>query len=175
MSWFEPSSETSLGLIAEAGIPRDAAIVDVGGGASRLAGGLLSAGYTDVTVADVSAAALDAAREQLGDDAGNVEWVEADALTHDFGRRFDLWHDRALMHFMIDASEVTAYVEAALRAVRPGGHLVVATFGPDGPTRCSGLAVRRNGPEELSGVLAPGFEPVSSRLVDHHTPAGAEQ
>jgi SAM-dependent methyltransferase len=165
----------SLALIEEAGLPPDAAIADVGGGASGLAGELVRRGYRDVTVVDLSAEALDAARARLGDAAGSVELVQADVLRHDFGRALDLWHDRALLHFMVDAADRAAYVGAAARAVRPRGHLVVATFGPDGPTRCSGLDVRRYGEDELAETLGPEFEPVSGRLVEHRTPSGAEQ
>jgi SAM-dependent methyltransferase len=174
-SWFEPVPDISLALIEEAGLPRDAAVADVGGGASGLAVELLHRGHRDVTVVDVSAEALAAARERLGDAAGSVDLVQADVLHHDFGRRLDLWHDRALLHFMVAAADRAAYVDAAARAVRPRGHLVVATFGPDGPTRCSGLDVRRYGEDELAETLAPAFEPVSSRLVEHRTPSGAEQ
>ena len=175
MSWFEAEPRTALALIAAAGLPRDAAIVDAGGGASRLAAGLLAEGYRDLTVVDVSAAALAAARERAGDAAADVEWVEADVLTHRFDRRFDLWHDRALLHFMVDPADRAAYAQSALHAVGPGGHLVVSAFGPDGPTRCSGLEVRRYDAEELSRAFGPGVELVSSSLVEHRTPGGAGQ
>jgi SAM-dependent methyltransferase len=175
VSWFEPEPETSLALIEEAGLEASAPIVDVGGGASRLAGALVRAGHTDVTVADLSATALEAARRELGDRAGEVSWVEADVRTHDFGRRFQLWHDRAVLHFMVGAADRDAYVETMRRSLAPGGHLVVATFGPGGPEKCSGLPVHRYGAAELPALFGDDFELVSERLRDHTTPSGAAQ
>jgi SAM-dependent methyltransferase len=175
VSWYEPSPDRSLALIEEARLGPDAAIIDVGGGASGLAGALLEAGFTDVTVADISPAALERARAGLGDAARRVHWIEADVRDHDFGRRCDLWHDRAAFHFMVDAGDRDAYVWTLRRALRPGGHLIVATFGPEGPTRCSGLPVARYGAEELAGALGEDFRPVSASLHEHRTPGGAVQ
>jgi 2-polyprenyl-3-methyl-5-hydroxy-6-metoxy-1,4-benzoquinol methylase len=175
VSWYEPTPDTSLTLIREAGLPADAAILDVGGGVSRLAGALLAAGYSDVTVADISAAALRRAQTELGDDAKGVTWVEADVRDHDFGRRYDLWHDRAVLHFMVAPGDREAYVDTLERTVQPGGHVIVATFGPDGPTRCSALPVARYGAPEVSRLLGDGFEPLSSMLRVHRTPSGSEQ
>ena len=131
LSWTEPLPHISLELIQEAALPLDAAIIDVGGGASRLAGELLRAGHSDLTVADVAPEGLDRAKADLGEAAGEeVSWVEADVRAHDFDRRFDLWHDRALFHFMVSATDRDAYLAALDRALRPGGHLILATFGP---------------------------------------------
>jgi ubiquinone/menaquinone biosynthesis C-methylase UbiE len=175
VSWYEPYPERSLTLIRAAGLDKDAAIVDVGGGASALAGELLEAGFTDITVADLSQSALDQAKRQLGKRATEIDWVVADARKHDFGREFDLWHDRAMFHFMVEAPDRNGYLNVLRRSLRPGGHLVVATFGPEGPTRCSGLPVNRYGIEELSTRLGPEFEPISADLQLHHTPSGSEQ
>jgi SAM-dependent methyltransferase len=174
LSWYQPVPNTSLELIEKARVARDAAILDVGGGASSLAGRLLDAGYTDVTVADISSAALDRARAALGPDADRVTWVEADVRDHDFGRRFDLWHDRAVLHFMVEPADRDGYLEVLRRTLRLGGHLILATFGPEGPTRCSGLPVSRYGAPALAEVL-PEFELLSSRIEVHHTPSGTPQ
>jgi SAM-dependent methyltransferase len=175
LSWTEAVPTTSLDLIAEAELPRDAALIDVGGGASGLAGELVHAGYSEVTVADISTEALDRAQADLGEDAGRVTWIEADLRDHDFGRRFDLWHDRAVFHFMVDAADRRGYLSTLERTLRPGGHLILATFGPDGPERCSGLPVKRYDAEAISQTLGAEFETVSSRLADHRTPSGRRQ
>jgi SAM-dependent methyltransferase len=175
LSWTEPVPTTSLALIGEADLPSDAAIIDIGGGASRLAAELLGRGHSDVTVADISAQALDRARADLGDAAGRVTWVEADVRDHDFGRRFDLWHDRAVFHFMVDAADRDAYLSTLNRTLRPDGHLILATFGPDGPAECSGLPVDRYDAEEIACLLGDGHELLSSKLVEHRTPSGESQ
>jgi SAM-dependent methyltransferase len=175
LSWFEEVPEASLALIAEAGLDPAAAILDAGGGASRLAGELLWRGFGDITVADVSAEALRQARAELGAVGARVQWVEADLREHDFGRRFDLWHDRAVLQFMVAEEDRAAYLDCLRRSVAPGGQVVLAGFGPDGPTRCSGLEVRRYGAGDLAALLGDGFRLATSKLVVHRTPAGVEQ
>jgi SAM-dependent methyltransferase len=173
VSWYEATPAQSLRLIAEAELPLDAAILDMGGGASKLAAELVKLGYSDVTVADISESGLRLAQRTLAaPDA--VRWVEADVREHDFGRTFDLWHDRAVFHFMVEETDRDAYLDVLRKTLSPRGHLVVATFGPNGPTRCSGLPVTRYGPEDLSELL-PDFKPVSSQLAVHRTPAGNPQ
>lgn len=174
-SWYEAAPGASLAMIEEAGLPRDAAILDAGGGASSLAGRLLAAGYTDITVADISEVALRQARADLGSQADRVSWLQADLRSHDFERRFDLWHDRVVLHFMVDPADRAAYLDTLRGALRPSGHLVVATFGPDGPTHCSGLPVTRYSAAELSTLLGEDFEFLSWRLLSHRTPSGATQ
>lgn len=175
VSWYEPVPETSLAMIDLAGLPPDAPILDVGGGASRLAAELLRAGHSDVTVVDISAAALERAKAGLGEPPERVTWVEADIRGHDFGRQYDLWHDRAVFHFMVQPADRDEYLAVLQRTLRPQGHLVVAAFGPDGPSRCSGLPVRRYGPEEIAQMLGAKFELLSSRLEEHQTPSGRRQ
>ena len=175
VSWYEPAPTASLEMIGEAGLAPGAAILDAGGGASDLAGRLLAAGYADVTVADISEAALRHARERLGPDGERVKWLRADLRTHRFGRRFDLWHDRALLHFMVDQDDRAAYLDTLRGALRPHGHLVLATFGPEGPETCSGLPVARYGADELAALLGDDFELRSSRTLDHRTPTGNSQ
>jgi SAM-dependent methyltransferase len=149
-------------------VPLDAAIVDVGGGASRLAAELRRRGHTDVTVLDLSVQALEIARADLGEAAGGVTWVEGDVRSHDFGRRFDLWHDRAAFHFMVEPPDRDAYLATLDRTLRPGGHLILATFGPQGPTQCSGLpvyryALRDAGRRLRTRLVAPRRAPHPSR------------
>ncbi len=175
VSWYEPSPEISLALIQQSGIARDAAIVDVGGGASVLAAALLADGYTDLTVADICAASLKEAKTLLGPDAELVRSVRADVRTHDFGRRYDLWHDRAVFHFMVSAADRDGYLDTLRRALRPAGHAIFATFGPDGPGRCSGLPTRRYDAPELTQLLGAEFRPIATRLHEHTTPAGQRQ
>lgn len=176
VSWFQPHAEHSLELIARAGLTRDAAIIDVGGGASTLADDLLARGYHDLTVLDLSAAALAAAQVRLGDDARRVSWVETDITAVDLPRqRYDLWHDRAVFHFLTDAAQRHAYVEGVLQSVKPGGHVIVATFAEDGPDRCSGLPVMRYGADTLHAEFGAPFELLEHSRETHHTPGGAVQ
>ena len=175
VSWYEPLPERSLELIQATGLGHDASILDVGGGASSLAAELLAMGYTDLTVADISPTALAHAQTELGGSAAGITWVEADIRTHDFGRRYDLWHDRAVFHFMVSPADREGYLNVLRRTLRPGGHLVIATFGPQGPTQCSGLPVERYSAEEIQRVLGEDFELASSNLATHNTPSGASQ
>lgn len=174
LSWYEPVPQVSLELIEEAGIEHNAPVLELGGGASSLAGRLLDAGYTDITVADISGIALERAKDDLGERATQISWVESDVRDHDLGGGFELWHDRAVFHFMVEETDRDAYLAALRRTLSPGGHLVIATFGPNGPTRCSGLPVTQYGADEPSELL-PDFKPVSSQLAVHRTPAGNPQ
>ena len=175
VSWYEPAPELSLALIEQTGLGRNVAILDVGGGMSGLACALLRGGYSDITVAVISAVSQQAAGAALGAGSERVRWVQADVRVYDFGRRYDLWHDRAVFHFMVRTADRDAYLEALRRALRPGGHVVLATFGPDGPTRCSGLPVRRYDAGELLRLLGGEFHPVATRLHVHTTPSGERQ
>jgi SAM-dependent methyltransferase len=175
VSWYEASPEISLRLIDSLGLPRSTSIFDAGGGASRLAAGLLERGFADVTVADITDAALDVARSGLGEAADRVTWVVADLRSEALGREFDLWHDRALLHFQVDPADRDAYLDNLRRSVAPAGHVVIATFGPEGPTSCSRLPVRRYGAAELAAELGPAFVLERDELVAHRTPDGNEQ
>jgi SAM-dependent methyltransferase len=174
VSWFETTPRASLELIERAGVDPGAALIDVGGGSSRLAGELLDRGYSDLTVADVSARALALARAELDERADRVSWVVADVRSHDFGRSFELWHDRALFHFMIEPGDRLRYMETMRRSLNPDGHLILATFGPEGPPTCSGLQVHRFSAEDLVALL-PDFQLATSRYEVHQTPRGKEQ
>jgi predicted RNA methylase len=174
VSWFEPLPRSSLAMIDALGLPLDAPIVDVGGGASQLAAGLVRRGHTDITVVDISAKALERGRQGLLE-ADRIEWVLADIRDHDFGRRFALWHDRAVFHFMVSRKDRSAYLTTLECSLEPAGHVVMATFGPAGPTRCSGLPVARYSAGALAASVGGRAGLVSSHLVQHRTPSGASQ
>lgn len=176
VSWFQPRAETSQRLIHATGVPPTGAIIDVGGGASTLVDGLLAAGYTNLTVLDLSAAALAAARTRLGAAGDVVRWIEADVRDADLpAHAYDVWHDRAAFHFLTDAPARAAYVRTVRHALKSGGHLIVATFAEDGPTRCSGLPICRYSAAALQEEFGAVFEPVHQEYEVHTTPAGATQ
>jgi 2-polyprenyl-3-methyl-5-hydroxy-6-metoxy-1,4-benzoquinol methylase len=172
-SWCEDEPIRSLALVRDANLPKDAPILDVGGGTSKLALRLAEDGYHDITVADISAEALAAARAQT--DRPEVAWVAADVRDQDFGRQYDLWHDRAVFHFMVQANDRDAYLRVLRATVRPEGHVVLATFGPNGPDSCSGLPVRRYDAQALADLLAMDFDLISAESEVHRTPSGASQ
>lgn len=176
VSWFQPHAGYSLELIKATGLGRDASIIDVGGGASTLVDDLLANGYTDVSVLDLSAAALAAARNRLGSRASDVHWIEADITKADLpANHYDVWHDRAVFHFLTSPEDREAYVKAVLRSVKPGGHVIVATFAEDGPAQCSGLPVMRYRADELHTEFGDSFSLLSHRKEAHHTPSGTVQ
>ena len=172
VSWFQREPHLTLHLLELLGIDPDATVIDIGGGASTLVDRLAGRGFRDLTVLDISAAALDLARARIGADAP-VDWLPADVLTWAPDRAYDLWHDRAVFHFMVDPTERDAYLSTLGRAV-PDGSVILATFAPDGPDSCSGLPVARYSPAELADLLG-GFEIVEAGRDVHITPAGATQ
>lgn len=174
VSWFQAVPAMSLELIAASGVGRSDPILDVGGGASRLAGELVRLGHTDVTVLDVAEQALRAAADRLGPDR-SVSWVHADVLDWRPSRRYALWHDRAAFHFLVDDADRRRYVATLRAALGPGGLLVVGAFAEDGPQRCSGLEVRRYAPGELAASLGEGIAVLATRREAHTTPAGVVQ
>lgn len=176
VSWYQPHAERSLAMIRSTGVPRAGAIIDVGGGASTLVDDLVGEGYQDLTVLDLSAAALEIARRRLGHQAENVNWLEGDVTTAELpDRHYDIWHDRAVFHFLIDEQDRRGYVAKVMRAVKSSGHVIIATFAEDGPAKCSGLPVMRYSAERLRAELGPSFTLVQQEHESHHTPAGAIQ
>lgn len=175
VSWYQVAPQLSLRMIAETGTETGGAIIDVGGGASTLVDNLLDSGYSDVTVLDIASASLDRSRARLGDAARKVTWVEQDILRFEPNRSFELWHDRAVFHFLTDKSQQRHYADLLQKAIEPGGHVILATFGPDGPERCSGLPVQRYSTKGLSRLLAPAFELRAEDLEEHKTPGGSVQ
>ncbi len=175
VSWFQPRPAYSLRLIAAAGIDKAQPIIDMGGGASRLVDNLIEQGYGDISVLDISAAALQHSRDRLGAHAAPVHWIEADATAFEPPRTYALWHDRAVFHFLTDPADRQAYRERLARGLQPGGHLIIATFALDGPERCSNLPVQRYSPETLSAELGSGYTLVETTTETHLTPAQKEQ
>jgi len=176
VSWYRPHLETSVELIECVAGGRDARIIDVGGGESTLADDLLARGYENVTELDISETAIETSKQRLGAAAERVRWIAADVTSAELERgAYDVWHDRAVFHFLTAPEKRVAYVRNVARAVRPGGHVIVGTFGPEGPAKCSGLEVVRYDAEQLHGQFGAQFRAVESRQEIHRTPAGAAQ
>jgi ubiquinone/menaquinone biosynthesis C-methylase UbiE len=176
VSWFRPHLERSMAYIEAAGVAPDGGIIDVGGGESTLVDDLLARGYSNVSVLDISATAIEVAQERLGPLAPRVKWLVGDITTMALSdNAYDFWHDRAVFHFLRDEEQRRRYVEAVRRALKPGGHIVVATFGPEGPERCSGLDVVRYTADGLHDEFGGAFEKVASATEVHQTPWGSEQ
>ncbi len=173
MSWFEETPVVSLGLFDQLGVtPRDS-VIDIGGGASRLVDHLLERGHTDVAVLDLSAVALREAHRRLEDPEG-VEWIEGDLLVWEPVRRWSVWHDRAVLHFLTEDDDRTSYMTRLRQTLEPGGAFVIGVFAEDGPTECSGLSVRRSAAEELVELVGD-VEVVAELRHVHRTPGGADQ
>ena len=170
VSWFQEIPAMSLDLIQATGVTAAASIIDIGGGASRLVDALLDAGFEAVTVLDLSEKALATSKTRLGGRAPKINWFAADVTVWQPSEIYDVWHDRAAFHFLTTPEDRAAYVERVLKALRPGGHVIIATFAPDGPERCSGLPVVRHDAASLGEILGPSFELVESRYHDHQTP-----
>lgn len=174
-SWHQQEAATSLDLITATGIPREARIIDIGGGASVLADGLVNRGYISVTVLDVSPAGLDIAKRRMGVFADSVVWVVADLLEWRPTGAFDLWHDRAVLHFLTEDDQLDRYRWTLEEAVSSGGLVVLGTFAEDGPEQCSGLPVRRYSAADQAAFLGDGWSVTETRRESHTTPSGKEQ
>ena len=174
VSWWQSVPELSLGLVDETGVGLDEAIIDVGAGWSTLVDHLVDRGYRDLMAIDLSSTALTTVRERIGEPGAHVVLEVADVLDFNPGRQFALWHDRAVFHFLTELDERDDYRLSLARCVRPGGYIVVATFGPDGPLTCSGLPIVRYTHEELAAEF-PGYRLVSTSGEDHVTPWGTTQ
>lgn len=174
VSWYQAVPKVSLELIEALHVRRDAAVIDVGGGASLLADRLVDRGFSDLTVLDVSASALEESRRRLGDGVP-VCWLCEDLLTWLPRRRYGLWHDRAVFHFLVADADRAVYLRALRSAIEPGAGVILGTFASDGPEMCSGLPVIRYSVEDLVRVLGETFEPVESRREEHTTPGGSKQ
>ena len=176
VSWYRPHLDTSLRLIDGLKLRADAAFIDVGAGRSTLVDDLLARGFRDVTALDVSAAALAQARRRMGLSGDLVRWMNYDVLEAKLPPdNYDVWHDRAVFHFLVNEKEQARYAEIAAQSVRGGGHLLIATFAPDGPERCSNMVVRRYDAASLAARFAPHFEPVAEEREQHRTPLGSLQ
>lgn len=176
LGWYRPHLETSLGWIMELGLTKDAQIIDVGGGVSTLVDDLLSEGYRFIVILDLSKQALSLAKTRLGSKAELVTWLEGDIASVELpGLHFDLWHDRATFHFLTKPEQQRGYINNLMRALKPGGHLIIATFAPEAPPKCNGLPVQRYTVEQLERVLGEEFGLRRSHKEQHIAPGGVEQ
>jgi SAM-dependent methyltransferase len=176
VSWFQESPAPSLELITETSATPASAIVDIGGGASRLVDALVEKGFQALTVLDISEAALATAKARLGDSARPVQWIAADVtLWRPAAAAYDIWHDRATFHFLVDDRDRGAYIANMAEGVKPGGYAIIGTFALDGPERCSGLPVARYDAHRLGAAIGSGFHLVRTVRHEHVTPWGARQ
>jgi Methyltransferase domain len=176
VSWYRPHLDVSLELLRLAGLDESSRLIDIGAGASTLVDDLLDFGVRHPTAFDLSAASLEIAKRRLGARAGNVRWIVGDAARYRFERDgFDIWHDRAALHFLVDPDDASAYAAGAAVAVARGGHLIIGCFAGDGPEKCSGLAVVRRDPEDIQKLFQRDFTLVTSRKEQHITPSGVSQ
>ncbi len=174
-SWFEAVPSLSLDLLLAPSLKKDAPIIDVGGGASRLVDGLLDRGFTEIAVLDIAEAALEKAKRRLADRADRVRWIVADIATWEPDRNYGAWHDRAVFHFLTAEPQRLAYRAAMEKAVHPGGLVVIGTFSTLGPEQCSGLPVQRYSAVTLSEELGDAFRWTATRKIEHTTPSGQTQ
>lgn len=175
VSWFQDSPAPSLELIGAVGATPETSIIDIGGGASRLVDSLLARGFRALSVLDLSGAALEAAKGRLSAQAEKVNWIVADATLWEPTEVYDIWHDRAAFHFLTEERDRAAYIVRMKKALRAGGHAIVATFAPDGPERCSGLPIMRYDSETLGRTLGEEFDLIETRRDTHATPWGSSQ
>lgn len=176
VSWYRPHLDTSLALIERAVPDRDSAIMDAGGGESTLVDDLLDRGYTNITVLDISPAAIGFTKSRLGPKARAVHWITGDVTKVKLPpSRYDLWHDRAVFHFLLTPDERRRYVRSVTHSVKPGGYVIVGAFGPEGPEKCSGLEVMRYDAASMHAEFGRRFRLVEHRIEDHVTPFGTAQ
>ncbi|MBT3880091.1 MAG: class I SAM-dependent methyltransferase [Candidatus Scalindua sp.] len=175
VSWYQVEPTVSLEFIASTGIDYTAKIIDVGGGASALVDKLLDQGFQDLTVLDISSKAMHYAQERLGRRAENVRWVEADVTAFESSDQYDVWHDRAVFHFLTDAEDRAKYMRRLEAALKPGGHIVISAFAINGPPKCSDLEIKRYSPEKIKTEFGDSFELVNSAREVHITPWNKEQ
>jgi SAM-dependent methyltransferase len=175
VSWFQERPAISIAMIKQTGATRDSAIIDIGGGASRLVDALLDEGYRAITVLDLSSAALDLAKARLGTASARVEWIVADVTRWKPARQYQVWHDRAAFHFLTEPGDRRAYVDCLRSALAPGGQAIIGTFALDGPEKCSGLPVQRYDSKSLADELGASFELLDTGSDIHKTPWQANQ
>ncbi len=170
VSWFQPNPETSLDFFKQFNVSLNAKIIDVGGGDSFLVDHLLDLGYTDITVLDISEAAIERAKERLGEKANQVKWIIEDAAKFHPTEMYDFWHDRAAFHFLTDENEISNYLETAQKFINPNGVLVIGTFSEQGPTKCSGIEIKQYSENTMTERLKKYFDKIKCITVDHKTP-----
>jgi len=170
VSWFQPTPETSLSFLKQFNIPTTAKIIDIGGGDSFLVDNLLDLGYQDITVLDISAIAIDKAKQRLGDRVGKVKWIVADAATFRPTEKYDFWHDRAAFHFLTQEQEIESYLDTVQKSIQPTGVLIIGTFSEQGPKKCSGIEIKQYSETTMTDRLTKFFEKIRCITVDHRTP-----
>lgn len=170
VSWFQPTPETSLSFFKQLSIPANAKIIDIGGGDSFLVDNLLEMGYQDITVLDISEAALEKAKLRLGKRSENVKWIAADAASFKPFEQYDFWHDRAAFHFLTDEQEIQSYLDAVQKSIKPTGVLVIGTFSEQGPIKCSGIEIKQYSETTMTERLNTYFEKIKCVTVNHKTP-----
>ena len=170
VSWFQPTPETSLDFFNQFNVPTTAKVIDIGGGDSFLVDHLLDLGYQDISVLDISAAAIDRAKQRLGEKAKNVKWIVADAATFKPTEKYDFWHDRAAFHFLTDEQEISNYLQTAQANINQSGILVIGTFSEQGPKKCSGIEIKQYSETTMTDQLKNLFEKIKCVTVDHETP-----
>lgn len=175
VSWYQPTPTTSLDYFTKFNVPRTAKIIDIGGGDSFLVDHLLELGYYNITVLDISAAAIDRAKKRLGRRASEVKWIIADASNFTPTEQYDVWHDRAAFHFLTDEQEITYYIQTAHQNITPNGILVIGTFSEQGPTKCSGIDIKQYSDETMTKLFGKLFEKIDCKTIDHQTPSGSIQ
>lgn len=174
-SWFQATPETSLAFFKQFKVPATAKVIDIGGGDSLLVDHLLDLGYQDISVLDISEAAIDRAKQRLGDKAKKVNWIVSDAAAFTPTEKYDFWHDRAAFHFLTDEQEISNYLETAKENIKPTGVLVIGTFSEQGPAKCSGIAIKQYSETTMAKRLRKFFEKIKCITVDHKTPLGTVQ
>jgi ubiquinone/menaquinone biosynthesis C-methylase UbiE len=175
VSWYQPVPRVSLEFIAELGIATNASIIDVGGGNSLLADHLLDAGFTDITVLDISEAAINRAKQRLGKRAGKINWIVSDVNELRTDKKFDCWHDRAAFHFLTGEAEIESYLSVAQKHIAENGRMIIGTFSTEGPEKCSGLPVKQYSEQTLTSLLKKWFQKIKCITIDHITPSKVVQ
>jgi ubiquinone/menaquinone biosynthesis C-methylase UbiE len=175
LSWYQPSPTTSLDFLKQFNISKTAKIIDIGGGDSLLVDNLLDLGYTDITVLDISDAALDRSKKRLGDRSSKIKWIVADAATFKPAEKYDFWHDRATFHFLTKEQEIENYIDTVHRSINPTGILVIGTFSEQGPKKCSGIEITQYSETTMTKRLINFFEKIKCITIDHKTPSGMIQ
>ena len=170
VSWYQPQPVTAIRFVEKFNLPKEAKIIDIGGGDSFFADWLLENGYSDITILDVSEAALERAKQRLGDNAAKIKWIVADASNFTAGEQYDFWYDRAAFHFLTEADEVANYISNATAAIADKGIAVIGTFSENGPLKCSGIPIRQYSKEELAAQFENSFEKIECFNEDHKTP-----
>lgn len=175
VSWFQKIPRTSLDFIVELKLPKDAKIIDVGGGDSLLVDYLLDLGYTDISVLDIAAPSLEKAVKRLGKEAEKIKWIIADVVEFEPTEKYDLWHDRAVFHFLNEENQINSYVETVNKSLSENGNMIIATFSTDGPKKCSGIEVKQYNELSLNNVFGEFFQNEKYEYIDHETPNGQAQ